>query len=195
MDFEKQAYWHDRFAQETAFEWLVKSPDLMKVIEPQLPSPESRVLHLGFGTSDLQNYFRRHGFNDVTNVDYEPLAMDRGRSLEAEAFGDVRMSYVVADVTQLPPELTRKQYDLVIDKSTADAVSCGGAVSFTRMLEGVRRVLAPGGLWISLSYSAYRFQMDSLPFEVEVIHKFPAPRYHPNDPEIYHWCYLLRPRA
>lgn len=195
MDFEKQEYWRDRFANETAFEWLVKSPELMEAIEPVLPSADSRVLQLGFGTSDLQNHFRSRGFDNVTNVDYEPLAVERGRNLEAQAFGDVRMNYVVADVTQLPGELTREPYQLVIDKSTVDAVSCGGEESLSRMMDGVKRALAPGGFWISLSYSAHRFQRDDLPFEVEVLHRFPTPKMRPSDPDIYHWCYLLRPRA
>lgn len=201
MDFEKQAYWRDRFSRETTFEWLVASQDLMAVIDPVLPdlfiSPASSVLQLGFGTSDLQNHFRQRGFDDVTNVDYEPLAVERGRSLEKEAFGDVRMAYLVADVTQLPGAagLTRKRYDLIIDKSTADAICCGGEEALRRMANGVRGLLAPGGVWISLSYSAFRYQLDDLPFEVDVIHKFPAPKISPNDPDIYHWCYLLRPRA
>lgn len=198
MDFEKQSYWRDRFAKETSFEWLVKSPDLMDVVAPILPhhsiGPDSRVLQLGFGTSDLQNHFRSRGYSDVTNLDYEPLAVERGRDLEAAAFGDVRMGYVVADVTQLPRGFERRPYDLVIDKSTVDAVSCGGEEAFLRMAEGVERCLAPGGIWISLSYSGNRFNMGELPFDVEVVHKFPAPRSNPNEPEIFHWCYLLRPR-
>jgi ubiquinone/menaquinone biosynthesis C-methylase UbiE len=199
MDFDKQSYWHERFSHETTFEWLVRSQDLMAAIEPVLPdysiSPASRVLQLGFGTSDLQNHFRKRGFGDVTNIDYEPLAVERGRSLEEKAFGDVRMDYRVADVTQLPQDLTGQRFNLVIDKSTVDAICCAGEEAFRRMANGVRRLLAPGGVWISLSYSASRYSVDDLPFEVDVIHKFPAPKIKPNDPDIYHWCYLLRPRS
>lgn len=211
MDFEKQSYWRDRFAHETAFEWLVQSPDLMEVLDPVLVrhdlGPSSRVLQLGSGTSDLQNHLRRRGFGDVTNVDYEPLAVERGRDLEERDFGDVKMGYVVADVTQMPtPRRSGRfstgtgtgldgEFDLVIDKSTVDAVSCGGDEAFLRMAEGVRRCLAPGGVWISLSYSASRFETRELPFDVDVVHKFPAPRQSPNEPEMFHWCYLLRPKG
>ncbi|KAM0330637.1 hypothetical protein ACHAQA_003587 [Verticillium albo-atrum] len=200
MDFEKQSYWRARFASEQAFEWLVSSSDLMAVLDPVLESlglaPAAttvapRVLQLGFGTSDLQNHFRSRGY-DVTNLDYEPLACERGRALEAAAFGDVRMEYRVADVTQLPDDLGL--FDLVVDKSTVDAVSCGGDEAFRRMVDGVEKCLSPQGVWVSLTYSADRFGVEGLPLAVEVLHKFPVPKLKPSEPDVFHWCYLLRPR-
>ncbi|KAK1997144.1 hypothetical protein LX36DRAFT_657918 [Colletotrichum falcatum] len=193
-DYDKQSYWGERFASETSFEWLTPSATLMSIVDPHLAGLDdsARILQLGFGTSDLQNHIRRRGFAGVTNVDFEPLAIERGRVLEKRAFGDVRMGYLVADVTRL--QLADK-FDLVIDKSTVDAVSCGGTEALLRMAEGVRRHLADGGFWISLSYSSCRFDLEDLPFDVEVIAKVPTPKLKPNDPDVYHWCYLLRPRA
>ncbi|CAG9946773.1 unnamed protein product [Clonostachys rosea f. rosea IK726] len=160
-DYEKQSYWHDRFASETSFEWLVTS--------------KHHILHLGSGTSDLHNHFRSRGLLNVTNLDFEPLAAERGRDLEQNAFGDVRMNYVVADATRLVDEpimigshggaagkeeqiVTPAKFDLVVDKSTADAVA---------FLE--------------------------LPFHVEVMAKVPTRKVKPTDPDIYHWCFILRP--
>ncbi|KAL2759782.1 hypothetical protein ACRALDRAFT_1060221 [Sodiomyces alcalophilus JCM 7366] len=193
MDFEKQSYWHERFSHEEAFEWLVSSSDFLAVIDPLLPKPPEtvRILQLGFGTSDLHTHLRRRGYEDVTNVDYEPLAIKRGKDCEERAFGDVRMKYVVADVTRLEEDAV---YDIVIDKSTVDAVSCGGGEAFHLMAEGVRRCLKPGGIWISLSLSALRFSAGDLPFEVSVFHRFPTPKLKPYDPDIFNFCYLLRPR-
>lgn len=193
VDFDKQSYWHDRFASEASFEWLLSSAEFMSILEPHLARLEtaSPILQLGFGTSDLQNHMRTCGFSNVTNVDYEPLAIERGRDLEKRTFGDVEMRYTVADVTQIRlPE----KYDLVVDKSTVDAVSCGGRVALLRTAEGVRGCLAAGAVWISLSFSSSRFDVDDLPFDVEVIAKVLTPKLKPSDPDIYHWCYLLRPR-
>lgn len=194
MDFEKKSYWHERFSHEDAFEWLVPSADFLAVIDPLLPKPpeSARILQLGFGTSDLHTHLRRRGYEDVTNVDYEPLAVKHGKGCEERVFGDVRMKYVVADVTRLEEDGV---YDLVIDKSTVDAVSCGGGEAFHLMAEGVRRSLKPGGVWISLSLSALRFSAADLPFEVSVIHRFPTPKLKPQDPDIFNFCYLLRPRT
>jgi SAM-dependent methyltransferase len=192
-DFEKQSYWHERFASETAFEWLTSSAAFMDVLAPHLEQlPRTvRILHLGSGTSDLHNHLRQAGFKDITNIDYEPLALERGRQLERDWFGDVRMEYVVADATRLHP---RGKYHVAIDKSTADAVACGGADAVVSMARGIRRCLRDDGFWISLSYSPSRFEGVHFMFEVSVISRVPTPKFKPTDPDIFHCCYLLRPK-
>lgn len=196
-DFDKQSYWHQRFSKEAAFEWLLPSARFMEIMEPHLAklSPSARILQIGFGTSDLQNHFRARGFLNITNVDYEPLAVERGHELERQAFGDIKMRYAVQDATQLN---LHERFDLIIDKSTVDAVSCGGETQVLRMAEGIKRCLANDddndAVWISLSYSSSRFEVENLPFEVEVMAQVPTPKLHPNDPDVYHWCYLLRPK-
>ncbi|KAJ4286621.1 hypothetical protein N0V88_007910 [Collariella sp. IMI 366227] len=182
-DFENQSYWHDRFMSETSFEWLASSPAFLKVLAPrlqQLPS-SARILHLGSGTSDLHNQLRHRGFLDVTNVDYEPLALDRGRELERNEFGNSRMKYCVADVTRL--DLKEGAYHLAIDKSTADAIACGGLEAVVSMAKAIHRHLADDGVWVSLSYSSSRFddaRVQSL-FEVEVVDKVPTPKAKPRN--------------
>ncbi|KAL7944334.1 S-adenosyl-L-methionine-dependent methyltransferase [Trichoderma barbatum] len=204
-DFDKQTYWRHRFSKETSFEWLLNSNDFISILKPLLINLEpssARILHLGSGTSVLQIHFRQLGFLDVTNVDYEPLAVERGRQLEQQAFGDVKMKYAVADATKsllLNKSSTQgihndNKYDLVVDKSTADAVSCGGDEQVRRMAHCVRECLADDAVWVSLSYSASRFDMDELPFNVEVLAKISTPKPQATDPDIFHWCYLLRPK-
>ncbi|KAL6699005.1 S-adenosyl-L-methionine-dependent methyltransferase [Trichoderma pleuroticola] len=205
-DFDKQTYWHHRFANETCFEWLLSSADFISILKPLLINLEpssARILHLGSGTSDLHNHFRQLGFLDVTNVDYEPLAVERGRQLERQAFGDVKMKYAVADATEslLLPSNSNDQgthshdkFDLVVDKSTADAISCGGDEQVRRMAHCVGECLADGAVWVSMSYSASRFDIGELPFDVEVLAKIPTPKNAATDPDIFHWCYLLRPK-
>ncbi|KAK3936216.1 Endothelin-converting enzyme 2 [Diplogelasinospora grovesii] len=192
--FDKQNYWHERFASESHFEWLIPSDRFMATLERHLERLPNfaKILHLGSGTSDLQNHIRARGFEHITNVDYEPLAIERGRQLEQDAFGDVKLTYVVGDVTQLDLQLAGEVYDLVIDKSTADAVSCAGGAALLRMVECIKRCLADGGVWISLSYSALRFSLERLPLAVEVVEKIPTAKFKVTDPDIYHWCYLLR---
>lgn len=214
-DFEKQSYWHERFTTEQSFEWLVTSERFMQELERVLPQlaegdkssapPSYRVLHLGCGTSDLHNHLRRRGFCNVINVDYEPLAIERSRQLEQAAFGSVAMGYAVADATR-PLALcsscsnSNNKFDLVVDKSTADAISCAGEDALRAMADSVRACLADGGVWISMSYSATRFSLDddggeSLPFEVEVLARVLTAKQRSSDPEVYHYCYILRPRA
>lgn len=215
-DFDKQEYWHARFATETQFEWLATSEEFMRILEADadfsqnLNRASSRILHVGFGTSDLQNHLRAAGFEQVLNVDYEPLAVERGRQIEEAAFGGVRMGYVVADATRLDADLgladvagqeeeehrggRKKKFDFVVDKSTVDAVSCGGEAALLSMCRAVRRCLAPGGFWVSLSYSRWRFDVDGLPFRYEEIARIPTRKLKETDPDIYHHCYKLTPR-
>ncbi|KAK4144031.1 S-adenosyl-L-methionine-dependent methyltransferase [Dichotomopilus funicola] len=193
VDFGNPSYWHGRFLSETSFEWLAPSAAFIEIIEPHLRhlSPSARILHLGPGTSDLHNHLRARGFTNVLNVDYEPLALERGQQLERERFGSVKTSYLVADATSL--ELPQK-YQLVIDKSTVDAVACGEDGALISMGKAVRGCLEKEGLWISLSYSAARFDDLRDLYDVEILARIPTPRQKSTDPEIFHHCYLLRPR-
>ncbi|KAJ0116648.1 hypothetical protein J7T55_009798 [Diaporthe amygdali] len=204
-DFDKQEYWHARFATETNFEWLATSSDFMQILQADadfssLDRGSARVLQLGFGTSDLQNWLRACGFAHVLNIDYEPLAVERGRQLEKQRFRDVRMEYAVGDATRLDradsslgTELEGR-FDFVVDKSTVDAVSCAGDEAVLRICRGVRRCLGPGGFWISLSYSRWRFDVDGLPFHWEEIARIPTRKLKETDPDIYHYCYKMTPK-
>lgn len=191
-DFESQSYWHDRFSKETAFEWLTDPSTFLRVLEPFLGQLDrsAKLLHLGCGTSDLHNHLRARGYYNVTNVDFEPLALNRGQELEKSAFGDVRMKYVLADATQL--QLNEK-YDLVIDKCTADAISCGADGAVLRMAQCVKKHMAPGGCWVSLSYSSSRFEIEKLPFDAHAFATIPMPKLKETDPDTFYWCYVLQP--
>ncbi|KAL6871230.1 kinase domain-containing protein [Trichoderma novae-zelandiae] len=210
-DFDQQTYWHRRFSTESSFEWLLNSTDFIAIIEPLLSNLDrtcTRILNVGCGTSDLHNHLRRLGFLDVTNVDYEPLAIERGQQLERQAFGDVKMKYAVADATKSLTHIpspsqsestanitpTNKKFDLVVDKSTADAVSCGGEEQVRRMACCVRECLADDAAWVSLSYSAARYGFGGLPFAVEVLDGVLTAKREVTDPDVFHWCWLLRPR-
>ena len=153
--FETQSYWHTRFTTESHFEWLLPSTALLPILT-SLPSGLSTpILHLGFGTSSLQLHLRAAGFTDITNVDYEPLAVERGKEAEMKEFGDVKMGYQVVDVTEM--EMGR-EYGLVVDKGAADAVACGGEEGVRKMVERVGESLGEGGVWVCVSYSGGRFE-------------------------------------
>lgn len=222
-DFDKQSYWDNRFTTETSFEWLISSPIFMSILEAYLVNlhpttsctSTAKILHIGFGTSDLQTHLRARGFTSVLNIDFSPLAIDHGKALEKRVFGDVLMRYEVMDATKLgdAPLLDTGneeekgegegegggeggKFDLVVDKSTVDAISCGGDEELMKMVEGVRRILKRRGVWISLSYSERRFELNRVRelFDVEVLERIPTIKRREMDPDVFYWCYLLRPR-
>ncbi|KAK1827444.1 hypothetical protein QBC39DRAFT_393755 [Podospora conica] len=181
------------FLSEAAFEWLTPSATFLEVAAPFLSylPRDAPILQLGCGTSDLHIHLRRQGFNNVTNVDFEPLAIERSQALEHVEFGDVRHQYIVADV--LTFDLGRK-FDLVLDKSTADAVACSEGPSVLAMTHRVKHHLTENGAWLSLTFSASRFEFDDglLPLRTEIIDKLPTPKRKPTDPDVFHFCHLLQ---
>ncbi len=57
----------------------------------------------------------------MTNIDFEPLAIQKSQAMEHLAFGDIRNQYRVANILDLDLD---SKFDLVLDKSTADAIAC-----------------------------------------------------------------------
>ncbi|KAK4223835.1 hypothetical protein QBC38DRAFT_538803 [Podospora fimiseda] len=199
-DFEKQYYWKQRFQKEKAFEWLTTSPTFINTFTPYLDSldPTIEILHLGSGTSDLHNHLRKRGFLNVTNIDYEPLALERRQQLERNVFGDVKTKYRVADVTKLDINSDQpNKCQLIIDKSTIDAVACGGDEAVVAMAQGIYKILnGQNGVWISLSFSEHRFDDERIKelFDVQVVTKVATEKRLESDPDLWHWCYSLRPK-
>lgn len=48
-------------------------------------------------------------------------------------------------------------WDLYVDKSTADAISCGPDEAFEALCENLAACGKPTSMWISISYSSTRF--------------------------------------
>ena len=82
------------------------------------------------------------------------------------------MSYVVVDATELDPH--ELKCALVIDKGTADAIACNGDEAVMSLAKAVQSCLTEDGMWISLSYSSLRFDLEQMPLDVEVASKIPT---------------------
>lgn len=65
-----------------------------------------------------------------------------------------QMSYLVGDVTQMGSIAADSSVDVVLDKSTLDALLCGDKsfLMAAKMLSEVQRVLKTGGYYIMVSY-------------------------------------------
>lgn len=189
-DFHDVDYWTKRFESERKFEWLINSAQFMSVLLP-FCNAKLKILNLGSGTSDLQIHLRAKGLL-VTNIDFSETAIRCGREAELAAFGDCCMEHKVADVTCLP--MFDHLFDLVVDKSTADAVACAGDDALLRMAHSVRGIMSNRATWISCSYSETRYQgIGTIPFHVELLQRFPRPKSTVHEPTLYIWVYKLTP--
>jgi ubiquinone/menaquinone biosynthesis C-methylase UbiE len=65
------------------------------------------------------------------------------------------MKWMVADALNMP-EFKDESYDVIIEKSTLDAILCGDKsfLNAAKMLKEVQRVLKTGGLYVVISYGS-----------------------------------------
>lgn len=203
--FSDLEYWDNRFTStSTPFDWLLPATTLDSLILSTLqscPKPtEPKILHIGCGSSELS--FRLGELvshpQGVWNTDYSGVVVDQGRAMEEE-----RLLAAQAHTTQSQPEASGNKpthrvnwkvldlldpasvaelesipFDLIIDKSTSDAISCGPDLPFPHNLSvtpsdrsqkdllppldilavNLARLTLPGSKWLSISYSADRYE-------------------------------------
>ncbi len=114
-------------------------PALVEWLERTRPRP-GRALDLGCGTGTNAIYLARYGFQ-VTGVDIARLAIARSRRKARRA--GVQARFLVADVTDLPPDLG--PFDLALDVGCFHSLDEQARRGYAASL---RRVLAPGGVFL-----------------------------------------------
>ncbi|KAH6659212.1 hypothetical protein BKA67DRAFT_8341 [Truncatella angustata] len=140
-----QAYWDERFKNESIFEWLVPpdslTPYITKVIERHTADP--RILHIGCGSSYLSFHLRElvQSAKQVTNVDYSEVAIQNcvqhEKRLKHFDLGEGGMIWKAVDLlcASSVNELTARDggvpdgFDLIVDKSTSDCICCADDVT------------------------------------------------------------------
>ncbi|KAJ6257404.1 hypothetical protein Dda_8293 [Drechslerella dactyloides] len=197
--FGDKDYWDARFAKNSSqFDWLLPADALDGPITQALASApsndEPHILHIGCGTSLLSFHLRDlvRSPSQIHNVDFSAIAIDTGKTYEATESRPERMRWTAADLLSLDDILTLRvpgageatgSYNIILDKSTADAISCAEDVpvhlpyALTTESERIQHsssrtapahplylltlhmafLAPPGGRWIVLSYSNTRF--------------------------------------
>ncbi|CAL1353377.1 unnamed protein product [Linum trigynum] len=157
-------YWDDRFSSEEHYEWLKDYSHFRHLILAHIP-PNSSVLELGCGNSQLSDEMYRDGIKDLTCTDLSPVAVDRmQRRLLSKGYKEIKV--MQADMLDLP--FGDESFEVVIEKGTMDVlfVNSGDpwnpkpeSVNKVRtMLEGVHRVLKPDGIFISIAFGQPHFR-------------------------------------
>lgn len=176
-DFSSAEYWASRFTTETSFEWLLpSSPIIAFIIENFQPDLESRkaikCLHIGCGTSDLgkelEDALKEKLRSMVSNVEVDVQVIDSdyvAESIQPSANPSLEPRQILPldglNLSDLMHKSPEPGWDLIIDKSTADAISCGPLIDSIEplqiLLHNLAQVTKKGTRWISISYSATRF--------------------------------------
>ena len=82
-DYGTQAYWEERFAQEDAYEWLIKFKDVERQLCCLIPSHASRILVVGCGNSDFSSDLYDSGFRHIVNIDFSETVIENMRCKNA----------------------------------------------------------------------------------------------------------------
>jgi hypothetical protein len=133
-------YWDQRFTKEDKFEWLadfeVLEPWLKQAIAERSGTRERpQVLHIGCGSSALSMQLKDLVYSpqQVHNVDYSEVVVEKNRQREHDMLPASEAStglcqWSTLDLLSVTQVLEfaelGKGYDVIVDKSTSDAISC-----------------------------------------------------------------------
>lgn len=182
-DYSSRWYWKDRLLSEDSegFEWLVSSEDILPHIAPIIEESRiepARVLHFGCGSSTLGADLQRR-FGKLVNVyDADYAISETERKFLLQRFTDSgietpRVLHLDALNSQQMIDCSPPGgWNLLVDKSTADAIACGEPIATTAQADtgpathdpievlcrNLRRVTSADAAWVSISYSASRFE-------------------------------------
>lgn len=232
IDFSSRAYWRGRLRNEneTGFEWLVPSSAIINVVSEVaqdtalIDHSPLRVLHFGCGSSTLGSDIQQHlgPRAQVTDADYASASL-RARDPGATPTTLPSTLFVplfeadVMDLASLRAITPPGGWHLMIDKSTADAISCSAPISVPSscdpsgerdrdcldiLCDNLGAVAAQDCRWISVSYSSSRFDfLTQRPHRHwAVLDKFPvqlAPTTSINEgrvvyqPQVGTWVWIL----
>jgi hypothetical protein len=212
-EYADESFWDKRFTKERRFEWLGSGDPLLSHIRSHLEERKRAsdnlphlplTLHIGAGTSllsegiiDLYEDLGFVGDVAVVNTDFaaEAVANAERAAVPVRSSG-LRSEWTKVDALSWTHNLGvarrfgeggdgTQTFDVVVDKSTSDAISCGHDLVFRRgaggkdehpaiasvvsaqgevVLEPLRllalhlaAIVRPEGIWVVLSYSADRF--------------------------------------
>jgi len=158
-------YWETRYRErpdEATFEWYVGWKELGGLFSAAVPDFDAKVLMVGCGNSCVSEDACRAGYTGIVNVDISGSVIDSMRQ-RCDNLG-LHMEWIEGDVTQLArtARIADCSFDVVFDKGTLDALSCGSRGEDSRkMLMEAHRVLRPGGILVVVTSSSKRHDLTS----------------------------------
>ena len=103
------------------FDWLEDYSSLKPLLKDLLPDKSAKILIIGCGNAPLSEDMYDDGYQNIYNIDISSVVIkqmqERNQSRE-------NMRYEVMDCTNMVG-IPNESFDVVIDKSTIDALLCG----------------------------------------------------------------------
>ena len=160
-DYASPTSWNDAYAsdqwRDIESDWLLAYDGddgdslLQRALMVRLPRG-GRLLELGCGSSPLAAQLCCDGCYDVLATDSSPVVIEEQRKRHQALLGR-GLAFEVADARDT--KLETGTFASVVDKGLLDAVLCSEGFDYEagRVRAEVARVLAAGGVWVSISLS------------------------------------------
>jgi len=187
-------YWDKRYLRnkDQIFDWLEDYQSLKPYLD-KCGSRGGNFLNLGCGNSQLAFDMFDDGYLKNFNIDISSVVIEQMK----EKTDSRPMQFEVMDVRDLKFETGF--FDLIVDKSTIDALLCGNNSFYNvaLMMKEVQRVLRVGGYYVAVSYGLpesrlQHFVREHLQFEIE---HFPIVQVESDSlkqPEMLHYIYVCK---
>jgi len=158
FNYGEADYWDKRYEEDgssSSYDWLGdydKFRPHIEAIAQRLGRDRSSisVLDLGCGNARLSEEMYDDGYTNITAVDISEVAISMMRERNAEKRPGIK--WVVGDAFAL--DFADSSFDIIIDKSTMDALSCEVGKTnqnMVRLTGEVSRVLQTGGAYLVFS--------------------------------------------
>ncbi|KAG5526566.1 hypothetical protein RHGRI_032747 [Rhododendron griersonianum] len=157
-------YWDQRFAHEEHYEWFKEYSHFRHLIQQHV-EPNSSVLEVGCGNSQLCEELYKDGITEITCIDLSAVAVEKmQKKLLFKGYKEIKV--LEADMLDLP--FGNECFDVVIEKGTMDVLFVDSGDPWNpqpatvskamAMLRGVHRVLKPDGIFISITFGQPHFR-------------------------------------
>ena len=151
-NYGDKKYWKKYYKNidNTTFDWLLEYPYVKEIISSlKLSKNSSKILNVGCGNSEFSENMYDDGYHNIQNID---LSEELINFMKERSQNRPGMTYEVMDVFDMA--FKNNLFDLIIDKSTLDAISCSYDyfVNIAKMLKEIQRVLKIGGYYMVISY-------------------------------------------
>jgi ubiquinone/menaquinone biosynthesis C-methylase UbiE len=173
-NYGEKKYWDERYASQKgkSFDWLENYESIKPMIKNIGIKKNAYTLNVGCGNSEFSEKMYNDGYKNNYNIDISPTVIN---DMKERNKGKPGLIYKEMDVRDMK-DFKDETFDLVIDKSTIDALLCGDKsfINVALMTKEISRILKTGGYYLIISYGKpeyrlFHLQRKHLAFDIKVI--------------------------
>ena len=166
--YGRPEYWDERYLnKKEPFDWYQKWSGIKDIITQYVHHPD-KILIVGCGSSRMSEDMMAEGYTSITGIDNSAIVI---KDMQERYEGVEGLSFEEKDVRTM--DFEPGSFNVILDKGTLDSVLCGdrSSVMARRMIDRVYGVLAPGGVYISVTYAppeqrTYYFSKSSYDWQI-----------------------------